>query len=496
MYLQSRTFKNENLLVDFITIKFQSKSNKTALENYLQEIGFNIYLRLEKNKKEIIYFSEKNKYDVEISEGFEYPNWNGYSVMFPGKNASYFYHDILKKKLIDWKFFSNGILSRLDLKFIRELEKHEIKLVFPFLSACLSKIKGEYKNPNVTLQNQKKGEILKVGSRRTKNYLRLYRKFDDPTNLNFEYEMKGKFLERWTNDLMKFQFEEFETKLVLKYYNFIKSKVYLEDSFSDWILVKIRPFKKNKLVGDLKSHYLNQKQINGFSPIQREKFFIFLKFLSFCLTLDYQRDSLELDADKRDRIKYRNLTFYVQDFNKYLGVASNYYQLKKLVFVLEEFQKNLFIDSFTDSSFRSIAVIPVLKIIKDQNNNGRWKVIIFLSEEIFCYNYPFGLPSSIFKKSSKHKTQVQVKIIQQISQSSIKKVFDIEQFFKNYESGLSNQDKTNIKKYFIELIEDLQECEIIEPKLQIISDGELLNVSKLTTQNITKGFVIYEKLGF
>ena len=51
-----------------------------------------------------------------------------------------------------------------------------------------------------------------------------------------------------------------------------------------------------------------------------------------------------------------------------------------------------------------------------------------------------------------------------------------------------------MKKYFIEWIKLLEEYELIDSTYRTISKGDVLNTDKLTTTNISEGFIVYEKL--
>ena len=51
-----------------------------------------------------------------------------------------------------------------------------------------------------------------------------------------------------------------------------------------------------------------------------------------------------------------------------------------------------------------------------------------------------------------------------------------------------------MKEYFIELVSVLKQYNLIESRYKIISNLFFLNKDKLTTNNISEGFVIYEKL--
>tara|TARA_Y100000389_G_C17099441_1_gene335171 strand:+ start:160 stop:369 length:210 start_codon:yes stop_codon:yes gene_type:complete len=66
-------------------------------------------------------------------------------------------------------------------------------------------------------------------------------------------------------------------------------------------------------------------------------------------------------------------------------------------------------------------------------------------------------------------------------------VIEIKNFFNSYPSTLNNQQKTKIKKSFIDVIKVLEEHQLIESKYKIISKGQFLDASELTTQNISEG---------
>lgn len=51
-----------------------------------------------------------------------------------------------------------------------------------------------------------------------------------------------------------------------------------------------------------------------------------------------------------------------------------------------------------------------------------------------------------------------------------------------------------MKEYFIELLELFKEYELIESTYKVVSTKTVYEINKLTPQNISKGFVVYEKL--
>jgi len=63
------TFQSQNLIVDYITFKFQDLDNlhQTKIANYLFKLGFNSYKesgKLAKPIQESILINSKNKYEV------------------------------------------------------------------------------------------------------------------------------------------------------------------------------------------------------------------------------------------------------------------------------------------------------------------------------------------------------------------------------------------------------------------------------------------------
>ena len=83
----------------------------------------------------------------------------------------------------------------------------------------------------------------------------------------------------------------------------------LEKSFIDWLVVKLRPLRKQKLsFATFHSHYLEEKKFNEGG--ERKKFFMLLQFLNYAQNLDYERGALGSTT-------YRQVIFQVKDFLEY-----------------------------------------------------------------------------------------------------------------------------------------------------------------------------------
>lgn len=126
--------------------------------------------------------------------------------------------------------------------------------------------------------------------------------------------------------------EEFENKLSKRFLENFAKKLPLNYCYLDWLLVKIRLRRQQKLsTSSLKLDYIQPNSLKIAND--RKKFFTLLQFLVYAQSLDYEMGSL-------GSIVYRQVFFRVQDFLKYTNESNNYYQLKKLKDFFEELQEN------------------------------------------------------------------------------------------------------------------------------------------------------------
>jgi hypothetical protein len=141
-------------------------------------------------------------------------------------------------------------------------------------------------------------------------------------------------------------------------------------------------------------------------------------------------------------------------------------------------------NSFSRYEFQRLVLVPKVKIIKSKKLKS-WIARVWLVEELFSYRYPFLLPDFFKQKITKDQFEV-IKVFSSV---------DIEKkFLDSYPSVISNQRIANIKRYFIELVKVLQEYDLIESNSKIIFDGYYHSVQELNIQNISEGFVLYEKI--
>lgn len=62
--------------------------------------------------------------------------------------------------------------------------------------------------------------------------------------------------------------------------------------------------------------------------------------------------------------------------------------------------------------------------------------------------------------------------------------------------AISNKQKTLIKRYFIDAVQILWNCNLIKNRYQIISDGKFKSINQLTLRNISERFLIHEKIHY
>ena len=140
--------------------------------------------------------------------------------------------------------------------------------------------------------------------------------------------------------------------------------------------------------------------------------------------------------------------------------------------------------------FKSLVAIPQVKLEKSHKLKY-WVGRVWLVEELFYYNYPFYLPNISQTKLTKDPFEVRFKFIQVFSSINIEKVFWVQEFIP---SKIFNQRKATIKKYFIQVIELLQNYDLVEDNYKYMSQGKIYKTSKLDVKNISEGFILYERL--
>lgn len=397
--------------------------------------------------------------------------------------------------------FSSGVLNRLDLHYNREKkDQDQYKLsVLNFFISCQDHLDFTQKKRKVGLETNKRlGSILRIGSRKSNKYSRIYETKE--SSLRFEHEMKGKFIEKYNSLLFSNDLQEFEQKLSYHFSTYFYQLLPLAACYMDWLVIKLRQIRKKSIQRPfLYTEYMSPSQVQSF--FDKKQLITFLQFLVFSKKLDFKIDYL---GDTR----YRQVSFQVRDFLKYQNQSTdspNYYKLRKLLKFFQGLQKKYRLTSFpdkksfADETFSSLVTIPKVTIQKPKQEKC-WRAEIWIVEELFYYKYPFFIPDFFQEKLTRDQFSVSFEVLKVFSSVEVGKHFQIKAFFQNYLTGLSNQQKTKMKNYFIKLVKVLKEHGLIESYCQIILNGSkyfvtsMSKIEELTSQKISEGFVIYETI--
>lgn len=173
-------------------------------------------------------------------------------------------------------------------------------------------------NKNVSLEKNRKGWILRMESRRSNNYSRIY---ETKNSLKFEHKMKGKLLQNYQILLVENHLDEFEQKLSSHFLVYFGKLLPLQFSYLDWLVIKLRPIRKQSIL----KYRLNSDYIKSEIYLNIKIFVMFLPFLTYVRHLGFETGYL-------GGISYRKVRFKSGDFLKFQDPTvktKNHYQLAK-----------------------------------------------------------------------------------------------------------------------------------------------------------------------
>jgi hypothetical protein len=469
-------FEEEEFIVDWISLKIQSLHllSQERLVDYLFQIGFNSYFRSRKSKS-----SSKNILRVDPTKFFEVvflediPYWEGTILEFSGINAREFYKHI-KEHTIDWKIFQNPSLSRFDLYYSLEapLTEDSIK---SFFQSC-------QKNSQLNLgyQKNRRGQILRIGRRTSDRFSRIYTRSN---RLRFEHEMKGRFLEEYSDMFFRNSWEDFEDIISQHFLQYFQKHLPIESVYLEWLVIKLRSIRPEHVPNLI----FKMDYISSIDRIEDQRTVVqFLKFLVYVKDLDYVTQSLGSTSYRCVSFRFRH---FLEFYDPALTNISSYTTQKWKEF-FKKLQTKFLLEMFRDRKFQKLISIPKVEFVKERH----WIVKVWIVDELFYYNYPFAFPDMFHPNISKTKFAVQFELIRVFSANGLEKRFEIDQFIKNYSSTLSNQNIREIKEIFVELVQVLKQNNLIQPRFKILRNGILESVDTLTPKNISEGFVLYEQL--
>jgi hypothetical protein len=128
---------------------------------------------------------------------------------------------------------------------------------------------------------------------------------------------------------------------------------------------------------------------------------------------------------------------------------------------------------------------PYVKLTKLTGKS--WVLEISVVEQLLQFRFPFRLPRSFLGAKNKNELRVKLLLIQSLAVSDLQKTFDVQEFF--YQISTSNTQMIQVKKQFIDLLQELVQDKIIKFELEIILKSENRNqiqVKQLTTSMINR----------
>lgn len=219
-------FQTEELSVDFISFNIKQITSRqiTRLAFYFQDLGFNSYLKQldsSQSRQRIndnnspdnqfeVYFILKIPYQKEIIQ-----------LQFPGVSKEQFYK-LIKRNAIQWKKFTNPVLSRLDLVYQRIYKSNDPIFSRDFINSCYIEFQDIHSYKKLVSERNQKGLILKIGNRRNSRHYRIYSN-QTGNLLRFEAEMKGDLINDFQDLLITSSFEEHQFETKIAYQNILLS---------------------------------------------------------------------------------------------------------------------------------------------------------------------------------------------------------------------------------------------------------------------------------
>ena len=129
-----------------------------------------------------------------------------------------------------------------------------------------------------------------------------------------------------------------------------------------------------------------------------------------------------------------------------------FYQLKKLDPIVKVFSK---------MAFRSYVCFPYVDCANPSGNS--WTIEVLVAKELFCYPYPFQLPTSFLVSKNKNYLRLKLLFIKSLAVSGQKKRLDFEKFFNRI--NVRNDSLIKIKKNIIQLLSELVGNKSIQNKV-------------------------------
>ena len=162
------TFESENLVVDWIGFNIQSFVFNSTVAKRITG----------KWKSESLNYASQTQFQVSFRQHEYYPKlnsfWSGCKINFSETKADYLY-TLIKQGKLDCNIFKDVSLSRFDIHYFRKSNPVDSnQWVKNFLKSTYNRIRTKSKRKKVSFDPNKEPYILKIGSRSSANYHRVY----------------------------------------------------------------------------------------------------------------------------------------------------------------------------------------------------------------------------------------------------------------------------------------------------------------------------------
>ena len=467
------TFESKSLVVDWIGFNIQGFVDPEPIANYLfRNFGFKSIIKTQVSnrfKSEWLNRQKENQFQV-CFEQYEYnPEfknfWLGSKINFSGTNADYFYN-LVKKGHVDWTIFKEVSLSRFDIHYFRQStsvdSNHQVK---DFMESACNRIREKSKRKKVSFDTTREPYILKVGSRSSSNFYRVYQKtkninrsvYTESTDgLEFELEVKKDVIKSFQQFLFNNQVEEFEKRLTQHFFNQSKKNFGLNFYYTDWIRDFYRKLSDTReFNAGLVTDYIKQTKCDSLD--ERVFLFRFLQFLSFIKSLELN-PAKDCNKHSIKKQNYYGLKFPLSEFVEFTGIRIlKDSQRKNLLLYYNKLQTlDPIVKEFSNKAFRSYVCFPYVEC-ENPFGNG-WIIEVLAVEELFYFPYPFQLPKSFLISKNKNDLRLKVQFIESLAVNEQEKFLDLEEFFNRI--NVRNNQLIRIKKSMIELLKELVENKI------------------------------------
>lgn len=278
------TFASENLVVDYLSLNIQGWVDPEPMAKYFfQAFGFNstIVKRIHgKWKPQVLKYDSRNRFQVSFRQYDYDPEsksfWVGIQIHFSGKNAAYLY-SCIKEDRFDWNLLELQRISlgRFDLHYFRKSEARDSNQeIEDFMEKSCQKIGSKSKRIQSSWTRTPKGRLLRIGSRSSSNFYRVYQKEKDVTydvyyevvdGLQFELELKNELVKSFQEFLFANQIEEFEDRLSQHFLKKSVKYLVLNFCYTDWLVKLLRKIvQRPKFNPGLVTDYLGKSKLNSF----------------------------------------------------------------------------------------------------------------------------------------------------------------------------------------------------------------------------------------